>query len=374
MNEVKSSELRTEKEGLSFDSFVKPRVVLSFAVSLSSSMGLEKTRGNLSLGLGSIVPASQHYWFWKMLHTAFVLLISLAAADEVALTSANYKSVVVDSDEVYMVEFSSKMCGSCKEFAPEWDALSKSLKRIKTRHVYIDDEEGQKIAQELGVLDAGIPNVQLYVSGQATTLLAGEVKTSKFLRKKIAPAVKSLKKNDEGVFLKKGKGAVAAELTPDAGGMYELTDDNWDDAIAKHNYFVKFYAPWCSMCKKLQPFWDKVPSLVQNKDVVRIAKIDATSQMKTANKYSINAYPTIKVIGISPKEGKEIAIDFSLKKMKGDGQESEFLANWGEKKAEDIDKAYASMKAIEKFEREQKEAKEKEQDDEALKNDELVVK
>jgi hypothetical protein len=30
--------------------------------------------------------------------------------------------------------------GSCKEFAPTWEKLAASLKRIKTAHVYIDDE------------------------------------------------------------------------------------------------------------------------------------------------------------------------------------------------------------------------------------------
>merc|ERR1719198_26166 len=96
--------------------------------------------------------------------------------------------------------------------------------------------------------------------------------------------------------------------------------------------------------------------------------------MKTANKYSINSYPTLKVIGISKESKEEIAVDFSLKKMKGDGKESEFLANWGEKKGLDVDKAYATQLALEKFEREKKEKAEKEQDDEAANNDRNIVK
>lgn len=161
-------------------------------------------------------------------------------------------------------------------------------------------------------------------------LLAGEVKTSKFLRKKIAPFVKGLEKDADGVFIKKGKGAPAPELAPDANGVFELTDANWDEAIAKNNYFVKFYAPWCSMCKKLEPFWNKVPASLTPGANVRIAKIDATKEMKIANKYEIKSYPTLKVIGLSTGFTKaEIAVDFSLKKMKGDGQEAAFLANWG---------------------------------------------
>jgi len=301
-------------------------------------------------------------------------LVALTSGSEIKLTAANYDTIVTNSDEAFMVEFSSKMCGSCKEFAPEWESLSQSLKRIKTAHVYIDDADGQKIAEKLGVLEAGIPNVQLYTTSQPKTIMAGEVKTSKFLRKKIAPLVKGLKKRDsDGVFIKKGKGAPAPELVADEDGMYKLTDANWDDALAKHNYVVKFFAPWCSMCKKLKPFWDKAPALVPDENI-RFATIDATKEMKMANKYSINKYPTIKAIGISKTTGEELAVDFELKKMKGDGKETEFLANWGQKKAADIDKSHATMLAIQKHEKEQIEKQEQDQEDEAAKNDENVVK
>jgi hypothetical protein len=48
--------------------------------------------------------------------TLFVLLASaLVHSSEVELTAANYQSVVVDSAEVFMVEFSSKMCKTMKK-------------------------------------------------------------------------------------------------------------------------------------------------------------------------------------------------------------------------------------------------------------------
>ena len=66
------------------------------------------------------------------------------------------------------------MCGSCQEFAPVWDTLTKKLKSIKTGKVNIDTKEGLALAQKLGVLEEGIPNLQLYYKkGSVTSLMSG---------------------------------------------------------------------------------------------------------------------------------------------------------------------------------------------------------
>lgn len=66
------------------------------------------------------------------------------------------------------------MCGSCKEFAPVWDTLTKKLKSFKTGKINIDTKEGVALAQRLGVLDEGIPNIQFYPKkGSAVSLMRG---------------------------------------------------------------------------------------------------------------------------------------------------------------------------------------------------------
>jgi hypothetical protein len=66
------------------------------------------------------------------------------------------------------------MCGSCQEFAPVWETLTRKLKSIKSGKINIDTSEGMKLAQKLGVLDEGIPNIQFYSrKGSASSLMRG---------------------------------------------------------------------------------------------------------------------------------------------------------------------------------------------------------
>merc|ERR1719453_2963821 len=58
------------------------------------------------------------------------------------------------------------MCGSCQEFTPTWKKLAGMTKgEIETYKVSIDKPDGVALAQDLGVLEKGIPNVQLYLGG-----------------------------------------------------------------------------------------------------------------------------------------------------------------------------------------------------------------
>lgn len=109
--------------------------------------------------------------------TSLVLIVSLLllltlhttmAAGGNDLNPATFKTTVLDDDRVWMVEFYSAMCGGCKEFASTWERLEKayltgtSTGAIASGKINIDDKQGMKLAQELGVLDDGVPHVRLF--------------------------------------------------------------------------------------------------------------------------------------------------------------------------------------------------------------------
>ena len=55
--------------------------------------------------------------------------------------------------------------------------------------------------------------------------------------------------------------------------------------------FVKFYAPWCGHCKKLEPVWADLAA--QAGADVLVAKVDATQHPRLAKTYGVKGYPTL---------------------------------------------------------------------------------
>ena len=56
-------------------------------------------------------------------------------------------------------------------------------------------------------------------------------------------------------------------------GLYELTNDNFEDQIAYSKHFIKFFAPWCGHCKKLEPTWQQLAKLYEPTDDAALVKI-----------------------------------------------------------------------------------------------------
>ena len=75
-----------------------------------------------------------------------------------------FDSQVIQSPRVWLVEFYSGMCGSCKEFSPVWDRLESTLKNsLSLGKINIDDKKGLKIAENVGALEEGIPHLRIFV-------------------------------------------------------------------------------------------------------------------------------------------------------------------------------------------------------------------
>ena len=95
----------------------------------------------------------------------FTLLSPLAVAasdrNDRLLTVDNWSEVLV-SKNVWVVEYYSNMCGSCKEFEKTWGKLARSLEsEYAIARVSIDSKPGMALAKAQGVLSKGIPAVQV---------------------------------------------------------------------------------------------------------------------------------------------------------------------------------------------------------------------
>lgn len=109
----------------------------------------------------------------------FVLLLVVhcvvrVASDDFDMTS--FKTNVIDDERVWLVEFYSTMCGSCKEFSGVWSKIEASMKSIETTKINIDHPDGMEVAKALRVLDEGVPNVRLLNSrtnSNGVTVMSG---------------------------------------------------------------------------------------------------------------------------------------------------------------------------------------------------------
>jgi len=103
-------------------------------------------------------------------------------------------------------------------------------------------------------------------------------------------------------------------------GVIVLTDDNFEQTVSGANpVLVKFHAPWCGHCKSLAPEYVKLAETVKQENLpFVIAEVDATANPKTASKYEIKGYPTIKFFlnGISIDYEKERKVDAMIEFMK----------------------------------------------------------
>ena len=123
----------------------------------------------------------------------------------------------LDADELWVVEFMSPMCGTCQTFAPAWQAFAtKRGREVKLGQVNIDTDDGMELAQDLDVLDAGVPSVWAFdkANGEGRVLWkddTGDVPTADALAQIIFGAFPGAERLANG-FLGKTAEADAGEL------------------------------------------------------------------------------------------------------------------------------------------------------------------
>lgn len=131
---------------------------------------------------------------------------------------------------------------------------------------------------------------------------------------------------------------------PEEDDVLVLKEDNFKDALAKHNFIlVEFYAPWCGHCKKLAPEYSAAAKDLKALDTpIPIAKVDATENANIAKEYGVQGYPTLKFfINGSP-------IDYNGGRTQVD------IVNWIKKKTGPPSVAVADAAALEQQKKDNK--------------------
>ncbi|XP_017061605.1 thioredoxin domain-containing protein 5 homolog [Drosophila ficusphila] len=202
----------------------------------------------------------------------------------------------------HFVKFFAPWCSHCQRLAPTWEELAKELVKEPSVAVSkIDCTQFRSICQDFEV--KGYPTLLWIEDGKKIEKYAGsrDLSTLKtYVEKMVGVApVKTEEKAEDQAEEKAGDEKEAGSEEDAAKKLIpqQITGEaEFDEAIAEGVAFIKFYAPWCGHCQKLQPTWEQLATEThQAQSNVKIAKVDCTApeNKQVCVDQQVEGYPTL---------------------------------------------------------------------------------
>ena len=260
-----------------------------------------------------------------MSKSKIVLLITLITLSKsfyegkssvILLDKNSFEKEVVQSKDIWLIEFFAPWCGHCKNFAPEYEKAARALKGIfKIGAVNADSEK--ELAGKYGI--QGFPtvkffgitktNIQDYNGARSAQAIINYMfdRAKDIVNKRMGQTTNTNSNQKTNTNSNNNNNNQQKKKPPSSDkDVLVLDDKNFDETIfkSKEMFIVAFYAPWCGHCQKLLPEWNAAAT--QLKGQIKLAKVDATVNQQLASRYQIQGYPTIKIFPPGDKTNSNI--------------------------------------------------------------------
>ncbi|ERM96921.1 hypothetical protein AMTRI_Chr10g228520 [Amborella trichopoda] len=242
--------------------------------------------------------------------TVLVLLLAYStdalygpSSDVLILNPSNFKSKVLNSNGVVLVEFFAPWCGHCQALTPTWEKVATVLKGVATVAA-LDADAHKSLAQEYGI--RGFPTIKVFSPGKSPADYQG-AREVKPIAEYAVQQIKALLRDRLN-----GKAAGGSNTKSETSASVELNSRNFDEMVLKSKdlWIVEFYAPWCGHCKKLAPEWKKAANNLKGK--LKLGHVDCDTEKSLMSRFNVQGFPTILVFGVDkdspyPYEGARAA-------------------------------------------------------------------
>lgn len=241
------------------------------------------------------------------LFVAATLAVAKGANDVIDLTTANFDQKVIQSDDVWLVEFFAPWCGHCKSLAPEWAKAATALKGI-VKMGAVDMDQYKEVGQPYDI--KGFPTIKVFGFDKKKPTSYEGARTAQGLVDGALAAVKTVAntrlgggKQSSGGDKKSSGGGGGGGSKDNGDAVVELTSADFQSQVLDSQDFwlVEFFAPWCGHCKNLAPEWKKAAN--ELKGIAKLGAVDATIHGDLGQKYGVQGYPTIKIFNAGKKTG-----------------------------------------------------------------------